>query len=395
MEKKKTKLWTKNFIFIIIINFLVFLNHLMILATFPFLVAELGYSESVSGACVVAFTLLSVVCRPFVGWILDNGKRKSILLIGILGMLLMPLGYLFAYSVMSSIVLAIVFRMGHGFALSFSNTSTSTVATDVLPKQRFGEGMGMFGMATALATAIAPAIGEALMKKGFNVLLLVASAIMVIALILFLGLKLPKLDIPKKPFKPNDLFDKNALPASATVLVFLLTYGTLENYILKYCDSTDDITVNGGIYFTIMAIALFLTRVTVGKLADKKGEGIFVYTCNASMLAALLLLAFVPNNVTFIISALLSGYAFGGLEPALQAMAVSMAPPEKRGSANSTFLCAYDIGIGLGGGIAGVLIDKMGYNKMFGIIGIVNILSVIIYLAVGKNHPSSLSRKKS
>ena len=50
------------------------------------------------------------------------------------------------------------------------------------------------------------------------------------------------------------------------------------------------------------------------------------------MFVALMLIAFVPCNVSFIISALLSGYAFGGLEPALQAMAVSIAPPkQKRG----------------------------------------------------------------
>ena len=41
-------------------------------------------------------------------------------------------------------------------------------------------------------------------------------------------------------------------------------------------------------------------------------------------------------------------------------MAVSIAPPQRRGAANSTFLCAYDMGIGLGGGIAGVLIDMIG-----------------------------------
>jgi hypothetical protein len=47
-----------------------------------------------------------------------------------------------------------------------------------------------------------------------------------------------------------------------------------------------------------MACMLFVTRATVGKVADKKGEGIFVYTCNASMFIAFILMAFVPNKVT-------------------------------------------------------------------------------------------------
>jgi len=54
--------------------------------------------------------------------------------------------------------------------------------------------------------------------------------------------------------------------------------------------------------------------VFIGKQADKKGESIYVYICNIFMFAALLLLAFIPNNITFIISSVLSGFAFGGIE---------------------------------------------------------------------------------
>ncbi len=393
MSKKgnQVKLWNRNFIFIIIINFLVFLNHLMILSTFPFFVQEIGYSDSVSGACATIFSLVAVICRPFVGWMLDNGKRKTILLIGICGMALMPMGYLLVYTALTSIVLAMVLRMLHGFSLACSNTSTSTIATDIIPKPRFSEGMGMFGMATALATACAPAIGEALMKKGFTALFLAATVIMAVSMILFACLKTPKLEIEKKPLSVKGLIDKDALPASAVVLAFLLTYGALENYTLKFASESSAITMSGGLYFTIMAVMLFLTRVLIGKAADKKGEAVFVYTCNAFMLLALLLLAFVPNNVTFVISAAMSGYAFGGIEPSLQAMAVHIAPPEKRGAANSTFLCAYDIGIGLGGGLAGVLIDNIGYNKMFALMTAANIISVLIYVLWGRKHSSSIT----
>lgn len=388
---KKEKLWTKNFIFIIVINFFVFLNHLMVLSTFPFFISYLGYSDSVSGACATIFSLIAVICRPFIGWMLDNGKRKTILLIGLCGMALIPMGYLLIYTAVASIVLAVIFRMAHGCALACSNTSTSTIATDIIPKSRFSEGMGMFGMATALATACAPTIGEMLMGYGFSILFLTATIIMIISLVLFAMLKTPKIDVPKKSLSIKGLIDKDALPASITVLIFLLTYGALENYILKFVSVADTITLSGGLYFTIMAVMLLLTRITVGKVADKKGEAIFVYTCNITMFIAFLLLAFIPNNISFIISAALSGYAFGGLEPALQAMAVSIAPPSSRGAANSTFLCAYDIGIGLGGGIAGVFIDMAGYHYMFIILSIANILSVIVYLLIGRNHPSSMT----
>lgn len=231
---EKIKLWNKNFIIVIVINFLVFLNHLMVLSTFPFFVRELGYSDSVSGACATLFSVVAVFFRPFVGKIFDCGKRKSVLLVGLCGMALMPLGYLVVYTFAASVFLAVIMRVVHGISLACSNTSTSTVATDVIPKPRFAEGMGIFGMATALATACAPAIGEFLMNKGFGLLYIVSCGIMLFSLLLLALLKTPKLKIEKQPFSFKDLIDKNALPASAVALVFLLTYGALENYTLKF-----------------------------------------------------------------------------------------------------------------------------------------------------------------
>ena len=390
-QGKNERLWTWNFVKIILINFFVFLNHLMILSTFPFFVSYLGYSDSVSGACAAVFSLVAVISRPFIGRLLDNGKRRGILLVGICGMALMPMAYLLIYTTVASIVLTIICRMIHGLSLACSNTSTSTITTDIIPRTRFSEGMGMFGLATALATACAPAIGEALMKKGFLVLFLSAALVMFISMILLLTLKTPKITVPKKSFSVKKLIDKDALLASLVVLVFLLTYGALENYILKFVSESKVITLSGGAYFAIMAIAIFLTRLFLGRVTDRKGEGVFVYSCNISMLLALLMIACIPCNVTFFLSALLSGYAFGGIEPSLQSMAVSIAPPERRGAANSTFLCAYDIGIGMGGGIAGILIDFAGYQKMFAMIASAALISILVYVLWGRKHPSSIS----
>ena len=128
---QEEKLFRKDFVFIIIINFLVFLNHLAILATFPFYIEALGGSEAVAGMAVALFCVVSVVCRPFIGWMLDNGKRKMILAVGLLGMLLMPLGYLFLHT----LVLAFVCRMfcgGHGHFRTGNGTGNGGCACDWL-----------------------------------------------------------------------------------------------------------------------------------------------------------------------------------------------------------------------------------------------------------------------
>lgn len=393
------KVWTRNFLLIILINFLVFMNHIMVLSTFPmFLEQVLGLNEAVAGAAAFAFSAVAVILRPIIGWLLDCGRRRGVLLIGLTGMLLMPLGYAASaaftasgYVLTAAVALALVCRMLHGAALAFSNTTGATIASDALPQKRFAEGMGYFGMATALATSLAPALGLALMKVSFTVLFLAAAGFMLISLLLCLMMK--PLSVPQAEKKPLDfktLIDADAVPASVICLVFLLTWGALENFLADYAIKNS--LPSGGIFFAITAVMLFLVRVTIGKLADKKGEGIFVYSCNAAMLAAFLLLAFAPGNFSFYLAAVLAGYAFGGIEPALQSMAVHIAPPERRGSANSTFLCAYDIGLGGGGGIAGVLISALGYRSMYLILSLATVVSVLLYVFWGRHHRSSFSR---
>ncbi|MBR4394639.1 MAG: MFS transporter [Oscillospiraceae bacterium] len=387
--KSETKLWSKNLVLIILINFLVFMNHLMILATFPFYIEYLGGSEAISGLAAALFSIVAVLCRPFIGWMLNSGKRKAILVIGLAGMTLTPLGYL----ALATLALAFLCRMLHGAALAFSNTSTATIATDVIPQPRFAEGMGMFGLATALATACAPALGLALMERmGFGILFAVAAGCAGLSLILLALMKLPKVEEKKVPLDFKGLLDKDALPASVTALVFMFTYGALENFTAKF--AAENGLPSGGLFFTIMAMVILLTRLLAGKVTDKHGEGFFAYSCNLAMLAAFLLIGLVPNTVTYLLAAALSGFGFGGLEPALQSMAVAIAPPERRGSANSTFLCAYDIGIGVGGGIAGSLISGMGYGSMFVLMSVFNVIAIAIYFFWASRHPSSFSYRK-
>ena len=97
------------------------------------------------------------------------------------------------------------------------------------------------------------------------------------------------------------------------------------------------------------------------------------------------------STFPFYIESLGGSEALAGLEPALQSMAVHSSSPAERGSANSTFLCAYDIGIGLGGGIAGWLIPAAGYENMFLVLSAANIISVLMYVFWGRHDPSSLS----
>ena len=384
------KLWTRDLVLIILVNLCVFINHIMSLSTFPFYIKSLGGTEALAGVCAAVFSLVAVIVRPFVGWWLDNGARRMVLVVGLLGLALAPFGYV-AVPMLS---VAIAFRMVHGAALSFSNSTTATVASDVIVKQRFAEGMGFFGMATALASAIAPALGLELMNQfGFSALYLVAGGISLVALVLFMFIHAPRVDVPRKKLNIASLINCDSLPATCTMTLFMFSFGAVENFVAIYADENG--LISASIFFVLMAAMLLVVRVFLGRLVDTKGEAIFVYTGNIAMIVALLLLSFVPNNVTFVIAAVLTGYGFGGLEPALQSMAVHTASNESRGSANSTFLCGYDIGYGLGGGVAGALITAVGYARMWSIVALACVASILLYVFWARHSHTSFSCKRS
>ena len=386
-SKPAAKLWTRDLVPIILVNLCVFTNHIMSLSAFPFYIQSLGGSEAVAGICAAAFAFVAVIIRPFVGWWLDNGVRKVALVVGLLLLGAAPLGYVFV-PVLS---MSIAFRMLHGIGLSFSNSTTATVASDVICRPRFAEGMGYFGMATALASAIAPALGLSLMEGfGFGTLYAVAAGIAGLGLVLFAFVRTRKVNVSKKKLNLRTIINRDSLPATATMLVFMLTFGALENFVAIF--AAENSLPSGSIYFIVMSVMLLVVRITLGKLVDQRGEAIFVYTCNAAMLVAFLLLALVPNTATYILSAALAGYAFGGLEPSLQSMAVHTSTDETRGSANSTFLCGYDIGYGLGGGLAGSLITAMGYSSMWMIVSLACVASALIYVAWARHSDTSFSK---
>ena len=76
-------------------------------------------------------------------------------------------------------------------------------------------------------------------------------------------------------------------------------------------------------------------------------------------------------------------------------MALRIVPTARRGAASSTYLCAFDLGMGLGGAIAGFLIDIFGYQGMFLCMGLTMVISAAIYFFWGRRHPSAFRNAAS
>ena len=376
------KLWTRPFFMIMAINFLIFLSFNMINPSLPLYFQDLGISETLTGFCISVFTIGAVFSRPFAGEVLDRYGRKSVFFIS---MILLAL-FIFSYSLTTVLVLILAVRILHGIDWSFASTSASTIATDIIPRQMTGTGIGMFGMSGSLALAIAPALAMELMNRGgFNTMIHVSSAILLAALAVGFFFPFEKTLQPEtaverasKRHSLRDTIEKSAVLPSVIIGCVTLTMSAVTTYVPLY--GTTMGLDNTGAFFSIYAIGLLIVRAVIGGFIDRFGALMTTLPSLALMLAAMLLLAFANGLPTLLVSGFLYGAGFGGAQTTMQSLAVMNAPSDRFGAANGTFFIGFDIGIGFGAILAGTLCDYFGFSNMYLVCSLFIILAGILVL---------------
>ncbi|MCL2767841.1 MAG: MFS transporter, partial [Synergistaceae bacterium] len=251
---------------------------------------------------------------------------------------------------------------------------------------------GFLGLGNTLASALGPALGLAIIA-GLNFRALFAISITALLVALFIARKVSYKRVNQPVYLPGckkqgffSLFNADALPASVLILLVSIPYGGVSIFIALYGEYFG--LGSGGLFFALMATGTGSTRLFSGQIADKRGEKPMVVLGNSSFLLALLSLL-CESSVSYYLSGLFFGFGFGLTFPAMHAMAMRVVPPEKRGSASSTFLCSNDIGSGIGGLLAGWLVTIWGYRPMFSVMIIFIILSWLTYVLWASKTPSA------
>lgn len=385
------RLWTREFIILALVNLLVFTGGNMLLSTFPLYIVSLGGSTVTVGLASAVYAVCSFCMRPIAGWILDNKGRRGIFLLAMAGVVLVPPLYL----IITPLALIIGLRGLHGLCWSASSTAISTNTCDVLPPERFGEGMSFFGLTNGLSMIIGPALGVFVWDHlGKPPLFLGISACGLCCLVLVSRIRFRSLEKPALRTEPKPLlsplavlFEKEALPAAALMCCLCFPGGAIESFIALFCRHTG--IGNGGVYFTFQAIGATVIRLFSAKIYDRRGEGPLLVAGCLCFLTGLMTLVFSRAAWLFYGGALLYGVGYGLTVPAMQTMSLRTVPPERRGAASSTYLLSYDVSFGLGGLVAGVLAKWCGYQTMFCIMASGIIACFILYRRWGRRQPSA------
>lgn len=390
VSKGRETLWTRDFTFIALINLLVNSGGQMLVATLPFFIAMLGGDSVTVGFASLAYSIMSLIARPSTGWLLDNKGRRLIFILGIIGVIIVPP----LYVIFPLIPVVILLRAIQGWAHSTAGTASNTNAIDLMPASRVGEGIGYFGAATSLATMIGPAIGFAIWKNMGTAPLFLSISVMG-AISLLLASKLHFTELPKKPatdqqrpliWRILNLFDHRSIPA-AVLMIACLSGGSVLSFIALFSEYSG--LGSGGTYFIFQAMGTVAMRLTSGRLTDRHGEAPSVYLGCTCFAIGIVLIVAVQQTWLFYLGGFIFGCGFGLFCPAMQVMAVRIVPPERRGAAISTYLCSWDICLGLGGMLGGLLVKWVGYRPMFCILGLSIVASVLLYIFWGRHTASA------
>ena len=382
------KMVTPSFCNILAANFQLYIALNLILPILPiYKEEEFMVGKSMIGFVLSCYTLAALCIRPFAGYFLDTFARRPLYLVAYFIFAAIFAGYMFA----TVLTLFIVLRVVHGLAFGMVTVAGNTILIDILPSSRRGEGVGYYGLANNIAMSFGPMIGLFMHESvTYDVIFLCALLSCGLGILMAYMVKTPyKPPVKREPISLDRFFLVKGTLAGISLLLLSIPYGMTTTYVAMYADEIG-IDVNSGLYFTFMAIGLAVSRLFSGRQVDKGrvtlviSLGMYLAAISFFLLAALKsLMAWnhVFTSYLYIGIALSQGVAFGTMFPAFNTLFVNLAPNNQRGTATSTYLTSWDVGIGIGLMVGGSIAQRLGgfeYAYLFG--ACLTVISTLFFL---------------
>ncbi|MPN23202.1 Multidrug resistance protein MdtG [bioreactor metagenome] len=186
----------------------------------------------------------------------------------------------------------------------------------------------------------------------------------------------------RKKLSLDRFFLVRAWPIFINQLLPSFAWGTIGPFVAQYGKEIN--IPNAGIYFLFWAGGIILSRIFAGRLVDR--GHIHKVNMIAMVVVALAFFGFAHyhNIYAFCLAGFFIGIGFGMMLPALQTLYINMAEHNQRGTANSTYLVGFDLGLALGMLLGGFISGHHSFEALFMIAGAVCLISVVIYLFVSK-----------
>lgn len=357
--------------------FLFFSSGNLLITPLPLYIEKMGGGPTELGLSGTAFALSAVAVRPFMGRLTDTRGRKVTLLIGAVLFILAPL----AYATSRSVPMLLGARTFHGMGIAAFTTAYGALIVDVTPRERWGEALGIGGIAGALSIMLGSPLGASLLHHtSFQTVFLIGAATATACLAITLLLREPAKEttaLPKSGPANASALDlirrRDILIPSLATLTLGLAHGTTNAFLPLF--GRDRGLGNVGFFFTAKSVAAAASRSAAGRLSDRFGRVPIILP-----LFAVLALGYMGLNWTYSFGMLLAmaaiqGVGFGGVRVGMETMVVDAAPAKLRGTAYGLLYFCFDSGIAVGSMLTGILATFTGFGTLYVLVGVLCLLT--------------------
>lgn len=339
--------YSKNFWILCISMFMFITSFNLIIPELNDFITMLGGAEN-KGLIISLFTISAGISRPFSGKLSDTIGRKKVMLIGMLVCFSVAL----LYPLTLSVPFFLLLRFLHGFSTGFLPTGATAMVTDILPPEKRGQGMGIWGTFISLGIGVGQSLGSSINNAfGINNLFLISAATAAFSGIL-IGFVKETLQ-ERQAFHPrllavkwNDVFEPSVLPAA--MVMFLTAPASGIIFVLTPDMAEFNGIENKGWFFGFYVISTILIRLFTGKLSDKIGRRKTLLLGTSFLVVSMFLIGSSNDIVSFSIASIVFGIATGISSPTLFAWTADLSPENRRGVGSGTMFIALEFGIMFG-----------------------------------------------
>lgn len=385
----KQSLLTRSFVIVWLVNFLNAVVFLLLMIVMSKVATDrFGASPAMAGLSASIFVIGAFVLRPVLGKRIHHIGQTRTLYIGSF----LSVAFTLAYFAVNSNELLLLVRFLHGAAHGAAAMAIGTIIAGIVPRERYGEGLGYFTLGQTLSTAIGPFVGLLLLRHGsFDSIVITCSAAAALALVLLplLGVKDLELTAEQvaetKGFKLSNYMEPKAVPIGLTLMLLFLCYSSVSSFLALYSEQIR-LTTAAGVFYIVYAVVIFITRPAIGRRFDARGENSVMYAGIIVFALSLVVFALAYHGSVLLLAAAIMGLGFGAVQACGRALTVKVTPLHRMGQATSTFYIFGDTGLGLGPLLCGLLIPWIGYRGMYGVMAAVAAVSLVLYHALHGRH---------
>jgi len=379
----KERLWTKDFIVVSTTNFLIYLVFFLLMVIMASYAVDKYHATTGTGGLVSGIFIIGILIgRLGTGRIIEDVGSRRVLVIGTLLYIITSTLYFAAIN----LPLLILMRFLHGFAFGVANTATGTIAAQIIPRGRHGEGIGYYSMSQILATALGPYLGIVLSQRvDFKMIFLIASLVAAISFAISFVVSQPSYKPPKqvqtktvKQFQISEFLEFRAIPISIIVLIVGFGYSVVLSFLSLYSRQLC-LEEAASFFFLIYAIVVIFSRPFSGRLLDARGANFVVYPCILFFSIGMLVLSQATYGITLLLSGAIIGLGYGNFLSCGQAISVKSTSPNRFGLATATYYMFLDIGFGVGPYLFGSLVPVTGYRGLYFVMAMVILSTTLLY----------------